>query len=190
MTAASQMLEIPEVRALVSPVTVAQYHQFPEFNANGLRTELVHGVVIEKRPKSPLPASIAKLLYDGLHATVPSGFSVRQDQPLTLKDSEPEPDIAIVRGSVQDYRTAHPATVTLIIEIATSSASLDHEKATLYAHANVEEYWIIQPTERQIDVYRRPEGGTYLDHVIVGNDANLECGSLPGIVIRLSELLA
>jgi Uma2 family endonuclease len=103
MSAASQMLEIPEIRARISPVTVAQYHQFPEFNARGRRTELICGIVIEKMPKSPLHASIAKLLYDRLNATVPAGFSVRQDQPLTFRDSEPEPDIAIVHGSVRDY---------------------------------------------------------------------------------------
>src|SRR5260221_12171076 len=107
MSAASQMLEIPEVRAHVSPVAVAQYHQFPEFNENGRRTELIRGVVIEKMPKSPLHASVAKVLYDSLHAAIPAGFSVRQDQPLTLRDSEPEPDLAIVRGSVHDYRTSH-----------------------------------------------------------------------------------
>lgn len=41
MTAAAQMLEIPEVRASISPVTVEQYHGFPEFNGNGKRTELI-----------------------------------------------------------------------------------------------------------------------------------------------------
>lgn len=188
MSAASLMLEIPEVRASVSPITVEQYHQFPEFNENGRRTELVHGVVIEKMSKSPLHASIAKLLYDHLHAAVPRGFSVRQDQPLTFRDSEPEPDIAVVHGSVQDYRTSHPATAVLVIEIAISSVGLDHEKVALYAEAGVEEYWIILPAERKVEVHRRPEGGQYLDHNLVEGDAVLECASLPGIGVRLAEL--
>src|SRR5260221_84731 len=188
MSAASQMLEIPEVRAHVSPVAVAQYHQFPEFNENGRRTELIRGVVMEKMRTSPLHASIARLLYDRFHAAVPPGFSVRQDQPLTLRDSEPEPDIAIVRGSVQDYRTSHPATATLIIEIAISSASLDREKAALYAEAGVEEYWIVLPDERRVEVHRHPQGGTYLDRAVVGSDAHLEGGSLPAIRVRLAEL--
>lgn len=188
MSAASVMLDIPEVRARISPVEVAQYHQFPEFNAHGRRTELIHGVVIEKMPKSPLHASIAKLLYDGLHASVPAGFSVRQDQPLTLRDSEPEPDIAIVRGSVQDYRISHPATAVLVIEIAISSASLDREKAALYAEAGVEEYWIVLPVERRVEIHRRPESGTYLDRGVVEGDTVLACGSLPAVRVRLAEL--
>ena len=188
MSAASQMLDIPEVRARISPVDVAQYHQFPEFNANGRRTELIRTVVIEKMPKSPLHASIAKLLYDSLHIAVPPGFSVRQDQPLTLRDSEPEPDIAIVRGSVQDFRTQHPATATLVIEVAISSVSLDREKASLYAEAGVEEYWIVLPVERRVEVYRRPQDGGYLDCANAEGDTVLACGSLPAIRVHLAEL--
>jgi Uma2 family endonuclease len=188
MSAASLMLDIPEVRANVSPVAVAQYHQFPEFNENGRRTELIHGIVIEKMPKTPLHASIAKLLYDSLHAAVPEGYSVRQDQPLTLRDSEPEPDIAVVRGSVQDYRTNHPATATLVIEIAISSVNLDRKKAALYAEAGVEEYWIILPLERRAEIHRRPLNGAYLDQTIVESAGDLECAGLPGIRVRLAEL--
>ena len=190
MSAASEMLDLPEVRARISPVEVAQYHQFPEFNARGRRTELIRGVIIEKMPKSPLHASIAKLLYDGLHASAPAGWSVRQDQPLTLRDSEPEPDIAIVRGSVQDYRTSHPETAVLVIEIAISSASLDREKASLYAEAGVEEYWIVLPVERRVEIQRRPESGLYREQTVVEGDTLLECGRLPGLHVSLAELFA
>ena len=182
------MLDFPEVRARISPVDVAQYHQFPEFNTNGRRTELIRNIVIEKMTKSPLHASIAKLLYDSLHLAVPPGFSVRQDQPLTLPDSEPEPDIAIVRGSVQDFRAHHPATAALVIEIAISSVSLDREMAALYAEAGVEEYWIVLPGERRVEVYRRPANGTYLDRSLVKGSAGLECGSLPTLRVSLAEL--
>ena len=53
------MLDIPEVRARISPIDVARYRQFPEFNANGRRTELIRGIVIEKMSKSPLNSGIA-----------------------------------------------------------------------------------------------------------------------------------
>src|SRR5207342_1704297 len=87
MSAASAMLEIPEVRARVSPITVAQYHQLPEFNGNGRRTELIHGVIIEKMSKSPLHSGIASALYDLIHPQVPPGFWLRKEEPLTLGDS-------------------------------------------------------------------------------------------------------
>ena len=188
MSASSLLLEIPEVRSRVSPVTVEQYHQFPEFNENGRRTELIRGVAIEKMPKSPLHASIAKLLCDGLHASVPEGWSVRQDQPLTLRDSEPEPDIAVVAGSVRDYRASHPATAALVIEVAISSEKLDREKAALYAGAGVGEYWIVLPVERRVEVHRGPRDGAYLERLIVEGDAPLACASLPSVRVALSEL--
>src|SRR4051812_12174477 len=122
---AADLLDLPEVRRQVSPITVAQYHQFPEFNQNGRRTELVRGVVLEKMPKTPLHASIAKLLYDALLVSVPKGFSVRQDQPLTLAESEPEPDVAVVRGKASEFWEKHPTTAALIIEVAITSVPLD-----------------------------------------------------------------
>ena len=188
MTAAAQMLEIPEVRAAISAVSVEQYHQFPEFNENGRRTELIRGVVIEKMSKSPLHSSIAKILYDHLLTELPDGWSVRQDQPLTLRDSEPEPDIAVVRGAVDDYRSRHPSTASLVVEIAISSIGLDHGKVALYAEAGVEEYWIIIPSQRAVEVYRQPGGDTYRSRSIVKGDATLECTAAPNVRVNLAEL--
>lgn len=190
MSAASAMLEIPEVRARVSPVTVAQYHQFPEFNENGRRTELIHGIIIEKMSKSPLHSGIASAFYDLIRPHVPQGFWLRKEEPLTLRDSEPEPDLSLVRGHRTDFAAHHPATAALVIEIAVTSAAEDRSLATLYAEARVEEYWIVLPVERRVEVHRRPEGGTYLDRAVVEGDATLECGSLPAIRVRLAELFA
>lgn len=190
MSAASLMLEIPEVRARVSPVTVAQYHQFPEFNENGRRTELIHGVVIEKMSKSPLHSGIGSALYDLMHPHVPPGFWLRKEEPLTLRDSEPEPDLSLVRGTRQDFATNHPASAALVIEIAVTSAAEDRSLAELYAAAGVEEYWIVLPLERRVEVYRRLESGAYLDRVLVEGDSILECASHPGLRIRLAELFA
>jgi Uma2 family endonuclease len=77
---------------------------------------------------------------------------VRREDPLTLKDSEPEPDIAVVRGSESEFFHAHPTTAELVIEVAVSSPVLDREAASLYAEAGVKEYWIVLGTTRQIEV--------------------------------------
>ena len=188
MTAASQMLEIPEVRARISPVTVAQYHQFPERNENGRRTELIRGVVIEKMSKSPLHANIVSALYEFLRPQVPADFWLRQDQPLTLRDSEPEPDISLVRGRRIAFATRHPSTAVLVIEVAVTSAAEDRNLASLYAEAGVEEYWIVLPVERRVEVHRHPEAGVYRDHSIVEGEATLECAANSGVRIQLAEL--
>jgi Uma2 family endonuclease len=188
MSAASALLEIPQFRARVSAISVAQYHEFPEFNDNGRRTELIRGVVIEKMSKSPLHSGIASALYDLIHPQVPEGYWLRKEEPLTLRDSEPEPDLSLVRGRRADFTGSHPSTAVLVAEIAVSSAAEDRSLAALYGEAGVEEYWIVLPAERRIEVHRTPQPGGYRDRAIVEGDAMLDCQSLPGIRIGLRGL--
>src|SRR5881397_3413720 len=53
----SAILEIPEVRQRVSPLSLQEYHRLDEFNEHGRRTELIRGIVIEKTSKAPLQSS-------------------------------------------------------------------------------------------------------------------------------------
>ena len=186
----SAILEIPEVRQRVSRLSVEEYHRLDEFNENGRRTELIRGILIEKMLKSPLHRILASILYRLLLAQVPPGLSVWKEEPLTLADSEPEPDISVVRGAESEFATAHPATAELVVEVAVSSATLDRENAALYAEAGVKEYWIILGAERRVEVYRRPENGRYQEMRQHGIDATLECGSVPGLRVRLTDLFA
>src|SRR5687767_4146754 len=123
----SAILEIPEVRQRVSPLSVEEYHRLDEFNENGRRTELIRGIVIEKMSKSPSHSSIGKELYDLIKPLLPAGFVIRREDPLTLADSEPEPDTAVVRGTKEQFSQAHPTTAELVIEVAVSSPGLDRE---------------------------------------------------------------
>ncbi|WP_367871032.1 Uma2 family endonuclease [Luteolibacter sp. Populi] len=190
MSAASEILSIPEVRARVSLVSVAQYHRLAEFDEAGSRTELIRGIVIEKMSKSPLHSSIARRLFKLLQELIPEGFTLLREDPLTFSDSEPEPDLAVVRGMETEFVDKHPSTAELVIEIAVSSAVLDREKASVYAVAGVKEYWIILATERRVEIYRAPEAGSYRELSVAEGDAVLECAALPGVRVPLAELFA
>lgn len=184
----SAILEIPEVRQRVSRLSVDEYHRLDEFNEKGRRTELIRGIVIEKMPKSPLHRTVCSRLYKLLLARLPAGYSVWKEEPLTLSDSEPEPDISVTRGGESDFAAAHPSTAELVVEIAVSSPALDRENASLYAEAGVKEYWIVLGKERQVEVYRRLEKGSYQDMKVVGFDETIECSSVPGVQTRVVEL--
>src|SRR5262249_7888041 len=119
---------------------------------------------------------------------LPHGYSVWKEEPLTFVDSEPEPDIAVTRGSERDYSTAHPATAELVIEVAVSSATLDRENASLYAEAGVKEYWLVRGTERRVEVHRRPTNGRYQEKYMLSAGETIECGSVPGVRIRIADL--
>jgi Uma2 family endonuclease len=184
----SAILELPEVRRRVSPLSVQDYHHLGEFNEHGRRTELIRGIVIEKMSKSPLHAAMAKRLYDLIARMLSHGFVVRREDPLTFADSEPEPDIAVVRGTEEQFFRAHPTTAELVIEVAVSSPALDRENASLYAEAGVKEYWIVLGSEKRIEVYRRPENGRYQEMRVVGAGETVECAGVPAVRIQVSDL--
>ena len=113
-----------------------------------------------------------------------------KEEPLTLADSEPEPDISVVRGSEADFVAAHPTTADLVVGIAVTSVALDRENASLYAEAGVKEYWIVLGADKQVEVYRRPEAGRYQEMLRVGVNDTLECGSVLELRVILADLFA
>jgi Uma2 family endonuclease len=155
------ILDNPAVRDMAMPMSVQQYHRLSESGIVSERTELLCGVIIEKMTRSPLHVFTARLLFDWLSASVGAIRHIRQEQPLTLADSEPEPDLAVVQGAAEDYRLAHPTTADFIIEVAFTSLELDREKGAVYAAAGVPEYWIVLPDQRAIEVYTSPTAGGY-----------------------------
>ena len=96
----------------------------------------------------------------------------------------------IVRGEENDFDNAHPKSAELVVEVAVSSAALDRENASLYAEANVAEYWIVLGTERRIEVYRQPENGVYRQKRLYSVGETLDCGSVPGLQVALADWFA
>jgi Uma2 family endonuclease len=184
------ILEVSSIRERVSRVTVEEYHRLPELNAHGRPTELIRGIVVEKMSKFPLHGTIASRLFQLLLPVVPPDFCARQEQPLTLHDSEPEPDVSVLEGSLGDYLSAHPTTARLVVEVAVTTYAEDQQKAFLYAEAAVAEYWIVLPSARTVEVHRRPEAGRYCEMRVVHADDELACESVPGLRIVLGELFA
>ncbi len=184
----TEILEIPEVRQRVSPLSVAEYHQLGEFNENGRRTELIRGIVIEKMSKSPKHRSIAYRLYRKVLALLPDGYMALKEEPLTFRDSEPEPDISVFIGDEKDFETCHPPTADLVIEVAVSSAALDRANAALYAEAGVKEYWIVFGGESSVEVYRELSAGIYRATQIYRIGEEIVCASVPGITVSVAEI--
>src|SRR5688500_7147850 len=120
--------------------------------------ELLGGQLIVAEPKGSEHATAVDMADDALRAALPGGWIVRVQNPLALDDdSAPEPDIAVVRGARLDFRHAHPARPTLIIEVAESSLGFDRvAKGSLYARAGIVDYWIVNLVDRVLEVYRDP----------------------------------
>jgi Uma2 family endonuclease len=94
---------------------------------------------------------------------LPTNWDLRIQLAITLSDSQPEPDFAIVRGSAADYEIRHPgsADVGLVIEVADSSLLRDQrDKTRIYARGGIVCYWIVNLVDRRIEVYTQPSGPT------------------------------
>lgn len=182
------VLDEPAFRQRVSRLSINEYHQLGEFNENGKRTELIRGIVIEKMSKSPLHGTIASMLQDLLTPAIPTGYFIRREEPLTLRDSEPEPDLAVVAGQRRDFLAAHPTTAGLVIEVAVTSPDVDRVMAEIYAEAGIGEYWVVLPQERLIEVYRHPEGMRYREMRTYSRDEEIVSETVPGLRLVISEL--
>ena len=121
----------PPRGATIWPISVAAYHTLGEAGLVPERTELLYGFVYQKIPKSPYHCYLLTRLLRLLQAVVPAGCLLRSEQPITCEDSEPEPDISVVRGAELDFRFAHPKTAELVIEICVSSHEYDRSKLRL-----------------------------------------------------------
>jgi Uma2 family endonuclease len=97
-----------------------------------------------------------------LAAAFGPGWVIRTQGKIGLdEESEPEPDVAVVPGTLDDYREAHPARPVLTLEIADSSLGSDRErKGSLYARAGPPDYWVLNLPDRVLEVYREPVAAT------------------------------
>lgn len=178
----------PELHRFISRVSVKQYHQFGASGVIPKATELIRGVVTEKMSQSPLHCYLLQVLNLWLSGALPKGFLLRQAQPLSTSDSEPEPDLALVNGNVSDFASSHPTTARLVIEVAISSEKLDEAKTSIYAEAEVDEYWIVYGERQYVQVHRRPVDGRYSETLILRPGDVLTPGGLPGEQLPIADL--
>jgi Uma2 family endonuclease len=160
--------------------------------------ELIGGQLLVAEPQGASHASAVGRVGDAIRAALPPGFVVRVRLPLALDDeSEPEPDVAVVAGSHDDYRTAHPRRAALLVEIADSSLGFDRETTgSLYARAGVQDYWIVNLADRLLEVYRdpladgaAPHGGRYRSGARLATPDRVALAGVPAVHLAVSDLL-
>lgn len=143
------------------PITPEVYHRMAEYNLIPDKTELLEGVVAEKMPKSPLHVFITQKLFEFFFRSLPVEYSVRQESPIRIQNSEPEPDIAVVKGGPDDYLNEHPATAEVVIEVSISTEKIDEKKKYIYARAGVSTLVVLYPTEERYEILQDPSDEGY-----------------------------
>jgi len=122
------------------------------------RIELIDGLMLVSEPQSSSHFTAVRLVALALARAFGKGWDVRTEGPIALDDdSEPEPDVAVVRGGPRDYAEAHPADPVLVVEASLTSLAFDREhKASLYARAGRPDYWIVNLVDRTLEIRRAP----------------------------------
>jgi len=158
------MVSVPASAVPPLPIarfSVDQYHRMVESGAftEDDRLELIEGWVVQQMAKGPGHEYAVGQGEELLRAHVPAGWHVRNQAPITLTRSEPEPDLTIVRGDRATYRRRHPAAseVALVVEVSDTSLDTDRIKGKTYGAAGIAEYWIVNLVDRCVEVHTLPD---------------------------------
>ncbi|MBK8093548.1 MAG: Uma2 family endonuclease [Verrucomicrobiaceae bacterium] len=179
----------PGLQKRALPLSVKAWHEMIAKGLVSKRAELIRGVIIEKMSKSISHAKLSSRLLKTLIKALSDHFWVRSETPLTLIDSEPEPDLSVVAGAEETHR-GHPRTAKLVIEVSVTTLAEDRDMIEIYAEAGVEEFWIVDAEHRCVEVHRQPVDGHYMISEVRAAGQVLDCVALPGVRVDVSELFA
>jgi Uma2 family endonuclease len=146
---------------LIWRLSIEQYHAIIQAGilTDDDSVELLEGWLVFKMPKNPPHRATTRLVRTALENILPAGWYVDSQEPITLSNSEPEPDIVVVRGDTRQYLDRHPGAedIALIIEVSDTRLQRDRTvKKGIYARAGISLYWILNLVEEQVEVYSQP----------------------------------
>jgi len=185
-------------RAFAPPrlFTATEYHRMAEAGilAEDDRVELIEGEIIATSPIGPRHAACVKKIAGWIRDLL-SGTPVVvgvQDPVRLSDDSEPQPDLSIVRTRDDFYAAGHPGPedILLLIEVADASVIYDRNtKLPLYARSGVREVWLIDLVTNTVEVRSSPSGSGYLRTQRFGRGPTVISTELPDLRMEASEIL-
>jgi Uma2 family endonuclease len=176
--------------------TVEEYHRMAEagiFKPTD-RVELIRGEIVEMSPIGRRHAAFVDNLTQLLIVRLAGRAIVSVQNPVVVADdSEPQPDLKLLRRRPVPYKDAEAtaADVLLLIEVADSSLTYDRTvKLALYAETGIPEYWVVDTAAESIDIYRDPGPGGYRHRTRVAGDATVSPAAFPDVALALREIFA
>lgn len=142
--------------------SVEEFHRLiaADVLAEDDRVELLEGWIVPQMVHGPQHDATIELIDEVLRSRLPAGWRLRIQSATTTSDSEPEPDLVVVRGSARQRLNKHPgpADLALVIEVAETSLNRDRTlKKDIYAKAGIPIYWLVNLVDRQIEVFSEPK---------------------------------
>jgi Uma2 family endonuclease len=178
--------------------TITEYHRLADldFFTEDDRVELIKGEIIKMAAKGKAHSVCNTRLYRELFKLLEEKATIRGQEPIIINDSEPELDLTIVKNTPDDYFLNHPtpSDIFLIIEVADSSLKYDQEiKLSLYAEADISDYWIFNLVNYYLECYSDPyqdlQGKFGYRHksIILPNES-VKLPSFPELILDLTKV--
>ena len=172
--------------------SVEEWHQLVDSGVlAGKLVELLEGEIINMSPEGIPHSYTNDSVVKYLRRVLANLADVKESHPITLDNSEPEPDIAIVRLPETIYRSHHPypEDIYWLVEISYKTLKIDLEpKATIYARNAIAEYWVIDLVNQKLIVHTQPSNNSYtqIQELTTGI---VTPQAFPDIAIALDQLL-
>lgn len=185
-------LRLKKIMVSIFKWSIADWHELVESGVlSERRVELLEGEIVEMSPEGPMHSSTNYSVVEYLKELLQERAVVREAHPVTLDNSEPEPDIAVVTSPYTEYFTRHPypQDIYWLIEISNKSLKSDlAKKSVTYGRNGIPEYWIIDLVNKQLIVHTQPVNNSYT------KIQNLTAGAIspqafPDLAIALNKLL-
>ena len=146
--------------------SIERYHRAVEAGIfDDQPIELWRGDLILMPPEREPHAYYNTEAADYLRELLGERVKIRDAKPITLpNNSEPAPDIAIVKplGIIYLEHHPYPEDIFWIIECSKATLSKDlGEKKEIYAEAGILEYWVVNLKTPQLQVFRDLKNGQY-----------------------------
>ena len=173
--------------------TTEEYHRM--IAAGVLRdrkVELLKGEIVEMPPEGEPHAYCSDEAGEYLAKLLGERAKIRHAKPITLpNNSEPEPDLAVVKRLGREYREHHPypENIFWLIEYANTSLEKDLDiKNKIYAEAGIPEYWVVNLKELHLVVFREPLDGDYATKFTLST-GTIQPLAFPDISVAIKNIL-
>ena len=158
------------------------------------RVELIKGEIVEMSPIGRRHKAFVGNLAQLLMVRVVGRAVVWAQSSIALSDdTEPQPDLAVLRRGAVSYkeRDAWAEDALLLIEVADSSLAYDRStKLRLYAEAGIPEYWVVDCAAETVEVHRGPAPDGYREVRLVAGVGTLAPQAFPDVELRTIDIFA
>jgi Uma2 family endonuclease len=174
--------------------TIEQYHELVTTGIlDDRRVELLDGDIVEMPPEGMPHAVYCGRTVKYLRNLLGDRAEIRETHPITLpNNSEPEPDVAIVRAPDTQYLAHHPypEDIFWLIEYSDTTLAKDlNTKQRIYAQAGILEYWVVNLQASELIVFRGIDNDGYETQTKL-TDGSIAPLSFLDLVIEVSRLFS